>query len=203
MQFLFLTIWKDYWTICLSFFLHCHKFRKLSLRFACLSISWILHRFFLKCSVTFLKKKINTWYKMINTWCKGQLLKSVTVLGKMFWFLFILRPSLFKQQEMCQQQFPKATRLQGNRSFWLTLPGKSRQRDPGLQGFSSHSQGQGNLWHWTSRSYYLWAFLHFGLWWQTGETEPWRGNTFLVVVSCTTIYLLFCHICNNYHLEFR
>lgn len=81
-------------------------------------------------------------------------------------------------------------RLQSNLSL-CSLPGKSGQRNPGLQGLSSHSQGQGNLWYRTSRSYYLWAFLHVRLWWQAGETEPGGGKKFLQVVSRATAYVSF------------
>lgn len=81
-------------------------------------------------------------------------------------------------------------RLQSNLSL-CSLPGKSGQRNPGLQGLSSHSQGQGDLWYRTSRSYYLWAFLHFRLWWQAGETEPGGGKKFLQVSSRATAYVSF------------
>lgn len=59
--------------------------------------------------------------------------------------------------------------------------GKSRQWDHWLQGPSSHPQSQGHLWHRASRHDILRvSALHLLYPGETGQTQPWRGNTELL-----------------------
>lgn len=105
-------------------------------------------------------------------------------------FCLFLRLSLFEHVMKSTDSRSPEVRLQSNLSL-CSFPGESGQRNPGLQGLSSHSQGQGNLWYRASRSHYLWALLHVWLWRQAGETEPGGGKKFLLAVSCATAYVSF------------
>lgn len=76
-------------------------------------------------------------------------------------------------------------------SLFVSL-GKSRQWDPWLQRPSCHSKSQSHLWHWASRSHYLWTFVHHLPGRERGETrECGRGKR-------TDRMRLFLHVCHLY-----